>query len=465
MGSLIESVERSIITRRLFRHGQRILLAVSGGLDSMVLLHLFHALSKKHGWRLAVAHLNHQLRGRSSDADEKLVLRAAKALRLRVVSKRVQVRALARSDKLSIEMAARKLRHQFLAQTAARLKTSAIALAHHADDQLEHFWLRLLRGGGGEGLAGMKWRNPSPADSSIELVRPLLDQPKQVLRNYAIRNGIHFREDASNASLDIQRNRIRHELLPLLRKRYQPALARTLSRAMDILAADSDFVTQTASAWLAMVQAPPAAPHSATNFAALALAVQRRCIHLQLLQHGITPDFELVERLRLNGGKPANLPGPGLKQVVRDDCGLLHLRKKAKRVLAASPRSVSLRKFLGELVFDGVQLSWQIESKRGSKRPNLGLGHEFFDADKVGTPIVLRHWLPGDKFQPIGMAQSLKLQDFFTNQKVPRSRRHELLLALTAKGEIFWVEGMRISEQFKLSKSTIRRLQWGWRRL
>src|SRR5439155_18233268 len=149
---------------------------------------------------------------------EGLVRRAAEKLRLTVLVERAEVRQFARAHKLSLEMAARKLRHDFLARAAAQKSIPTVALAHHADDQLELFFLRLLRGSGGEGLAGMKWRNRSPSNPQIELVRPLLDLPKAPLREFAIQKHIKFREDASNKCLDFRRNRIRHELLPLLRR-------------------------------------------------------------------------------------------------------------------------------------------------------------------------------------------------------------------------------------------------------
>src|SRR5208337_2330462 len=150
----------------------------SGGVDSMVLLHALHRLAKQHGWQLTVAHFNHRLRGRASDADENLVRRTAAAMKLAVVAGRADVKAFARKSKLSIEMAARKLRHEFLAREARKRKIRIVALAHHADDQVELFFLRLLRGTGGEGLAGMKWRSPLSADPRLTLVRPLLDVTK-----------------------------------------------------------------------------------------------------------------------------------------------------------------------------------------------------------------------------------------------------------------------------------------------
>src|ERR1700691_3006868 len=160
------------------------MVAVSGGLDSMVLLHALDKLSLRHKWKISVAHFNHQLRGRASDADEKLVRKTAIALKLLIVAESADVKEFVRKSKLSIEMAARKLRHEFFARVARERKIQIVALAHHADDQVELFFLRLLRGAGGEGLAGMKWKSPSPADKTIALVRPLLDFVKNELAEF-----------------------------------------------------------------------------------------------------------------------------------------------------------------------------------------------------------------------------------------------------------------------------------------
>ena len=493
----------------------------------MVLLHLLHELASKHRWQLTVAHLNHQLRGRSSAADERLVRRTAQQLKLPAVIERANVRKLAVAQKLSLEMAARALRHDFLARAAQRRRLPIIALAHHLDDQIELFFLRLLRGSGGEGLAGMKWRNPSPSDPNVELVRPLLDHSKAVLIEYADEHGISYREDASNAVLDFQRNRIRHDLLPLLRRSYQPALDRTIPRVMEIVGAEADFVAGAAREWLGeggslkskearaslgRLTRGQGGGRARPAFEKLPVAVQRRCVQLQLLSQGVTAAFELVEQLRLEAdrpvavahsgaGVPPALPGvspglensitrrPGCRQdarrtnrrfmakdnrglgkppvllcAVRDRLGRVYLQPARAEEFKTGNAAVEMNGREGKIEFDGARICWRIHSRGLVPQPKAAARRDCFDADKVGSPICLRHWQPGDRFQPLGMRSTVKLQDFFTNLKVPRVHRRQLVVAATGNGEVFWVEGMRISERCKLTKETIRYLHWRWKR-
>lgn len=457
---MLQQVEQTILQKRLLRDGAKVLVAVSGGVDSIVLLEVLARLAGRHGWRLAVAHFNHKLRGRSSDADERFVLKTAAKLNLKCLTGRADVRQYARRHKLSIEMAARELRHKFLARTARKLKISTIALAHHADDQVELFFLRLLRGAGGEGLGGMRWRNPSPADPKIELVRPLLSVPKAALLEFARHERIAFRQDATNESRDILRNWIRNELLPRLFDRCGASIQKTIPRLMEILGAEADYVTEAARRWLAA--------RRKRAFGRLPVAVQRRCIQLQLAALGITPGFDLVERLRLSPGRPVTVRQN--MAVACDSDGAVH-RVAAVQKAGAAGRfgpefmRLELQAGTGEATFSGTRIRWRILA--GGGRPPAGRHGqwEVFDADKVGSAVILRHWRAGDRFQPIGMASAVKLQDLFTNLKIGREQRHRLVVAATEAGEIFWVEGLRIGERFKLDKSTRRRLKWMWRRL
>jgi tRNA(Ile)-lysidine synthase len=464
VSELLHRVESEIQNRRLLLRGQRILVAVSGGVDSMVLLHVLHSLAPKNHWHICVAHFNHRLRGRASDVDERLVRKTATAMRLRMIAESADVKAFAAKSKLSLEMAARKLRHEFLARAARKHRIKTIALAHHAGDQVELFFLRLLRGAGGEGLAGMKWRSPSPAGKTISLVRPLLDFSKSELAEFARENKIRFRDDATNYSTDILRNRIRNELLPLLRKNYQPGLDKAVLRLMEIVGAEAEFAGEAARKWLKIGRADLPVSQDARqrvptkmNFDKLPIAIQRRVLQSQLTDAGVAPDFDLIESLRQSADCFVSV-GPNVS-VSRDKSGNIKSRTEPKLGFSANELVVNLLNGKGEAIFDGVKLCWQIGLRGRSPHRDQ---EEVFDANKVGGEIILRHWRPGDRFQPIGMKSAAKLQDLFVNAKIPVARRRELALATTAAGDIFWVEGLRISERFKLTPLTARKLVWQW---
>lgn len=438
--------------------GRKILVAVSGGVDSMVLLWALVSLAKLKHWKISVAHFNHQLRGAASDADEKLVAQVAKRYRLKVFVGRADVKVFAQRSQLSIEMAARKLRHEFLASTARQQKLACIATAHHADDQVELFFLRLFRGAGGAALSGMKSPSPSPADKTIAIIRPLLAFTKADLLQWARENKIIFRTDASNFSTDHLRNRVRHELLPLLEQQYQPALTKTVLRLMEIVGAESETVAAAARAWLAQSQ---------PSFVALPMAVQRRVLLSQLVERGVAADFDLVEELRLKTGKYVSVSeGTSVACVT----GKLVWRKTEVEKFSAGELKTPLAP--GGAAFGGYNFSWmskRVRSVPGRRKPNPKAGRfdfqEAFDADQVGDEIILRHWQAGDRFQPIGLKSPVKLQDLFVNAKLPAAQRRRLVLATTVGGEIFWVAGLRIGENFKLTRQTKVKLVWNCSRL
>jgi tRNA(Ile)-lysidine synthase len=183
---------------------------------------------------------------------------------------------------------------------------------------------------------------------------------------------------------------------------------------------------------------------------------------LQLAQLGVSADFDLVEQLRKSAGSLVNV-GPGLF-ISRGKTGLVKLRTQQPVAFNASEHGVKLSGRAGEVNYNGVRLHWRFQRAKMFTRPRRRAEREFFDADKVGGRITLRHWRPGDRFQPIGMKPALKLQDWFVNQRIPGARRRELVIAAAETGAIFWVEGLRIGENFKLTPQTKRCLIWRWQR-
>lgn len=450
---LSRRIEASIVSRRLLRDGQSVLVAVSGGLDSMVLLDLLNGLAARHRWRLVVAHFNHRLRGAASDADERFVERAAKRLGLEFVGERWERDRKEAVKQLGLEMAARLARHLFLARAARLHKAPTIALAHHADDQSELFFLRVLRGSGGEGLSGMKWRRPSPADRRCTLIRPLLDARRTELEAFARARALRYHEDSSNRDTRHDRNWLRKNLLPALVRRFGAGSVPAILRTMDLVGWDADFAREAAAAWLS--------ERNRTPFERLHPAVQRQCLRLQLKRLDLPSGFELIERLRQFPAQPIAATS---REVVRRDAAGLVAPVKPKDKFRLEELMVELST-TDWCAFQGVAFTWtRGPEPQPFRRPTPRVGMESFDAAKVGPVIRLRHWKPGDRFQPIGMNRLVKLQDLFTNAKIPAARRRQLVVAEAENGTIFWVESLRIGELFKLGPSTRERLRWRWRR-
>jgi tRNA(Ile)-lysidine synthase len=452
--SLPARVQRQILARNLCGSGETLVLAVSGGLDSMVLLDLFHQWAAVLQVELVVAHLDHQLRV-ASKADALFVQRQAAQRGLDCVVAQAEVAQWSQQERVSLEMAARQLRHEFLARTARRAGARTVVLGHHLDDQLELFLLRLLRGAGGSGLAGMNWSSRSAVDHSVRLVRPLLGETRAALTEYAMECRVPFRRDITNRGLEPLRNRIRHRLLPLLRRDYQPAITQTFCRTIEIVGAEADFVEQAAARWIAGRRRSP--------FARLHVALQRAVLRRQLWALQVPAEFRLVEELRTTAARPVTVR-PG-RILIREPAGWVREGHPVRTEFGQACTELALEGRAGECQFGGLRVAWQRVAAHGRRGLTLRRpGVERFDAAKVGERVMLRHWRPGDRFQPLGMPRTVKLQNLFVNARIQREQRRRAVVATTGSGEIFWVEGLRMAEAFRLDKRSQQRLKWQWHR-
>ena len=455
--TVIEKVAQALVPSKIALPRESLVLAVSGGVDSMVLLEVMHGLAMANDWDLTIAHFNHALRGSASAADEVFVREVAERLALPIVVGCAEEGEIESAQGLSVEMAARKARHRFLAAAARECGSSKVVLAHHAGDQTELFFLRLLRGAGSVGMGGMKLISPSPISSEIKLLRPLLGISKSELMTFARAEGIGFREDESNADSDILRNRVRHKLIPLIESEYSASLSDTVARTMEVLAADHDWVAETAAKWLDSERENPA-------FERLADAVQREIVRIGLFSLDIVPDFQLIEHLRTSASDSVVMVSGG-RRVARSMAGDIVEVPLASTSFRSESCNIELSERQGEQEFGCGRLKWRIEPVKSAEisRPQSP-GTECFDADSVGSRIRLRYWVPGDRFQPIGRAEAIKLQDWFTNEKVPANERRERVVAESVDGTLFWIEKMRIGERFKLTESTELILKITWNR-
>jgi tRNA(Ile)-lysidine synthase len=277
-----------------------------------------------------------------------------------------------------------------------------------------------------------------------------LDIDRAALEAYSRARKLSFREDATNRDKAFLRNRVRHELIPVL-KDFQPAVEQTVSRLMQIARAEADLVGRLAQDWL---------ERGSDGFEGLDTAVQRRCIALQLASMGIAPDFDLIERLRLGPGVSVVAPGDRTLLLQRDT-GTIQQASGERADFCSDEARLALDQS-GCARFGRLEFRWCFQRGHGLPARKPGC-YEMFDADLVGPQILLRHWRPGDRYQPIGMSRPVKLQDFLTNAKIPRALRVSLVVAEDAAGQIFWVQNCRISERHKITPATRRFLRWEWK--
>lgn len=459
-------VERTIREEKLLFPGDRIIAAVSGGPDSVAMLHLLARMADVRGWRMAVAHVNHQFRGEESEEEAAFVESLAASLGLSCRIARIDVPEWVRRTGANAQEVAREARYRFLREAAEADGAGKIALAHHADDQAETVLMRLLRGSGASGLSGMPIRR---AEGSLELIRPMLRIYKQDLVELCAARGWEYRTDSSNLSTKYVRNRIRLELMPQLRE-YNPQLPEALNRLAGLLREDDDCLEREAQrivdGWPREKTVPYAL--SRKEFLPLHVALQRRCIKLILkyvFADGDSSDYTTVEAVRealLQEAKPSlrlNLPG-GCTMVREYDRVVFSRGRAVPAHHAGEPQPVLWNETnrSGTVRWDSaVTLAWELRDTR----PNEGWqpmsdGEAAFDADQLKTPLLLRARRPGDRMKPFGLNGSKKVKDMYIDDKIPPSLRRRLPLLVDAEGEILWIPGMRRSRHAPVGKTTSR---------
>lgn len=446
---VLAAVRRAIATHRLIQPGEGVVVAVSGGADSVVLLHSLVRLCAEYPFTLSVAHFDHRLR-ETSRRDALFVQELAASWGLSATTASWVWEG--RRDR-SLQAEARRARYHFLDAVASQVGATKIALGHHRDDQAETVLLHLLRGSGLRGLRGMR-----PVREG-RLIRPFLGVGREEIEVYAKTHQLSFVEDPSNRDLRYLRSRIRWQLLPLLQREYNPSIVRTLTRNAALVAEDEAYLEEVAGeAFSPLVDLQEnRICMSLRSLRGVAPAIRRRILGqaMRSVARGTyltSAHLEAVERLTSSGGSSAvTLPGG---QWAWRSAGLLCLGKRGGERRSAVHQELCVP---GEVVLAewGVAMEAAIIPRSAADFPRISPDRAYIDWTQVLPPLEVRSWRPGDRFRPWGLQGSKKLQDLFVDAKVPREEREKVPVVTDQKG-ILWVPGFRIDERGGIKGATER---------
>lgn len=446
-------IQRTIEEQRLLKGIKSLLLAVSGGSDSVALLHAMAGLSRSAGLKLSVAHFNHKIRGRDADADAAFVRSLALQLKLPFVMGDGDVPAIANRRGISLEMAAREARYAFLHKAVLEVGAEAVATAHTAGDQAETIILRLMRGAGGTGLGGIRYC----ADiNGLKVIRPMLDVSKADAVGFLKGIGATWREDKSNSDIEFQRNMVRHEILPLLEAKLNPQVRKALLQTGRILRDEDEWLETLSTGILRQcVAAISPAMLSLSSFSRHPIAARRRVLRLWLSANGVPPellDFDTIARVDaiVRGVREADTTClAGGWRVTRGE-GSLVLNRTGTMPDATFRVAV---KVPGETVLAEQGLRIMVDVAAGIVRdrprgPGQLPARATLSLSRLkGRKLFVRSWRPGDRMHPFGLAGSKKIQDVFVDGKVPRAERVTIPV-FECGSQVVWLPGYRIDSSW-----------------
>ncbi len=451
MKDLFEKFSNFIKQHQLIKKNDYVLVAVSGGIDSIILFYLLFQISERLHLKIEIVHLNHGLRGEQADRDQQFVEQLAQEYGIPIISRKVNVPKFISKHNFSEELGARILRYRFFDWTLKKTGADCIALGHQADDQVETVIDHFLRGSGVKGLSGMPVRRN-------KIVRPLLFATRQEIETYAKNHSLHYLTDSTNAVLKYRRNRIRHELIPYLKQHFNPAIEDVVLRSASIMDEIEIYLKD---------QARVALEKCLVNIKKnkIILDINAFLNYFILIQKYLL--FQLLYRIELDR---SILTTQKLDRILR----LIRERKSGKKlhlnseweilidhnqlVLLKKERldfeiDVSINKIIPLLDNDLKFVAKLIPEDKIPKQFTNNKNTEYIDYDKIQGTLKIRNFRIGDRFQPLKLKGEKKLSDFFTDQKIPLHERKEIPLLVCDSG-IIWIMGYQIDDRFKITSNT-----------
>jgi tRNA(Ile)-lysidine synthase len=435
---MLKEFNKFIAENNLIKPDDRILLAVSGGIDSMVMTHMFLQLGNEMG----IAHCNFSLRARESDKDEEMVRKYASEHNIPFYSTRFETKAFAKKNGLSVQMAARELRYTWFEEIRKKNRYDKIAVAHNLNDNIETLLINLIRGTGITGLTGMR-----PASNRI--VRPLLFATRLDIAGYCKQHQIIFREDKSNADTKYTRNKIRHLIIPVL-KMINPSLETTLNETAERFTGINEIVSEYISG-LKKIVSKEKGEIIVFNISLLKSNLYNKAVLFELFKpFGIT-NVMLNDLMKVIDGKTGGQIFTYSHRIIKNRKEIIISHEDhGDETFYSSKNITEFRKVtnIASAMYVHVTDKFEIPSDPGMA---------CIDSEKVSFPLIIRKWKAGDHFYPMGMKQKKKLSDYFIDNKYSRLDKESILI-LESHGKIVWIIGDRIDNRFKITKSTMKAL-------
>lgn len=466
----LKKVKNTILAYNMVQSQDLILIAVSGGPDSVALLYALHHLSSCLSLKLGVAHVNHQLRAEYAEMDEQFVQSLAQQIDVPFYLKKCDVRHYAKTNRLSLEDAARKVRYDFFSNTLKKNGYSRVATAHHLDDNAELILMNLIRGSGKSGISGIP-----PIRQKI-IIRPLIQVSRKEIMAFLSENKLPYRLDQTNQDLSFTRNRIRHRLIPELQSCYNPKIMEAVNRMSSIIQPEEEWIENMVdheTSRLIVSSCDQSIQISISGFIEKPMPLQRRIArkitqkvkgNLQKITLRHIDEILLLlskaidnSQLHLPENLLVNISGNHACWTIRKrDARPLKKQPKKPDDLAfcytisdmdGSPKTVMIHE-------TGVKIQFSILSRTDIFEPNQQYKNvALMDMNQIHFPLTIRNCMPGDRFTPLGMTGSQKISKYFINHKVPRKDRAGSPLLLSVN-RIIWLAGYQIDDSIKITPET-----------
>lgn len=447
---MLEKVNQTIINYQMIEANDSILVGVSGGVDSVVLLDILVKLRPVYNLTIFVAHLNHGLRGKAADEDEAFVVNLAEKYNVKVYTKKEDMLAYADANKISSEEAGRVLRYAFFDEIMQREKIQKIAIAHNKNDQAETILMRIMRGTGLDGIVGIK-----PVNGRI--IRPLLFCSRAEIEAFESTEKLNHREDDTNKENIYTRNTIRNQLIPQLENLYNPNLVEGLSRMGQLLADDLEIIENQLEEILQKIAFQRQEKMVSFNrkvFLDLSLGLKRRVLRHAI--QSIQGDLVNIEEKHIHNMIQLISQGKTGKEIHLTNGWIA---KNNYDFFEISQPSEKYANYEFELEigkkqsFGTFEIETFVEDKIKIDFYTKDIFLKFFDYDRIKSSLKVRNRRPGDRIVPLGMKGSKKIKDLFIDEKVASDKRNQIPL-IVCGDEIVWVVGYRIGDGFKVSEQT-----------